>query len=92
VGKCYPSKACRERMSLYDLIAFAVMAHRYFGGIYKRAYRVLVEELMLFPRVRYNKVVERLNRYEGLLIYCLGLFKLEGLRIVDSANRDEEAF
>jgi hypothetical protein len=79
-------------MSLYDLITFAVMAHRYFGGIYKRPYRVLVEELMLFPRVRYNNVFEGLNRDERLLIYCLGLFKLEGLRIVDSANRDEEAF
>jgi hypothetical protein len=84
VEKCYPSKANHERMSLYDLIAFAVMAHKYFGGIYKRTYRVLVEDLMLFPRIRYNKVVERLNRYEKLLIDCLGLFKLEGLRIVDS--------
>jgi hypothetical protein len=71
-------------MSLYDLIAFAVMAHRHFGGVYKRAYRILVEELMLFPKVRYNKVVERLNRYEGLLIECQRLFRLEGLMVVDS--------
>jgi hypothetical protein len=35
---------------LYDLIAFAVKTNRYFGGIYKRAYRVLVEELTLFLR------------------------------------------
>jgi hypothetical protein len=74
-------------MSLYDLIAFAIMVHRHFGGIYKRAYRVLIEEIMLFPRVRYNKVVKRLNRYGGLLIYCLGLFKLEGLRISQSRRR-----
>jgi hypothetical protein len=57
-------------MSLYDLIDFALMAHRHFDGIYKRAYRILIEELMLFPKVRYNKVVERLNRYEGLLMEC----------------------
>jgi hypothetical protein len=61
VKERYPSKANHEKMSLYDLIAFAVMAHRHFGGVYKRAYRVLVEELTLFPKVRYNKVVERLN-------------------------------
>jgi hypothetical protein len=71
-------------MSLYDLITFSVMAHKHFDGIYERAYRVLVEDLKLFPKVRYNKVVERLNRYEKLLIECLGLFKLEKLRIVDS--------
>jgi len=84
VEKHYPSKANHEKMSLFDLIAFSVMAHRHFGGVYKKAYRVLVEDLKLFPKVRYNKVVERLNRYEGLLMDCLGLFKLEGLRVVDS--------
>jgi hypothetical protein len=84
VEKHYPSRANHEKMSLYDLIAFGVMAHRHFDGVYKRAYRVLMEGLKLFPRVRYNKVVERLNRYEGLLIDCLRLFKLEGLMIVDS--------
>ena len=84
VERLYPSKANRERMSLYDLIAFAVMAHRHFDGVYKRAYRVLVEELTLFPKVRYNKVVERLNRYEGLLMECQRLFRLEGLMVVDS--------
>jgi hypothetical protein len=47
-----PSKANHEKMSLYDLIAFGVLAHRHFGGVYKRAYRVLVEEPMLFPKVR----------------------------------------
>ena len=84
VEKHYPSKANHEKMSLYDLIAFGVMAHKHFDGVYKRAYRVLIEELKLFPKVRYNKVVERLNRYEELLIDCLRLFKLEGLMIVDS--------
>jgi len=84
VEEHYPSKANRERMSLYDLIAFAVMAHRHSGGVYRRAYRLFIEELKLFPRIRYNKLVERLNRYEGLLLECLKLFELEGLRIVDS--------
>jgi coproporphyrinogen III oxidase-like Fe-S oxidoreductase len=84
VEEHYPSKANHEKMSLYDLIAFGVMAHKHFDGVYKRAYRVLIEDLKLFPRVRYNKVVERLNRYEELLIECLRLFKLKGLRIVDS--------
>lgn len=84
VERHYPSKANHEKMSLYDLIAFAVLAHRHFEGVYKRAYRVLIEDLGLFPAVRYNKVVERLHRYEELLLGCLGLFELEGLRVVDS--------
>lgn len=75
VEKHYPSKANHGKMSLFDLIAFGVMAHRHFGGAYKKAYRVLVEDLKLFPKVRYNKVVEKLNRYEELLMGCLGLFK-----------------
>lgn len=84
VERHYPSKANHEKMSLYDLIAFSVLAHRHFGGVYKRAYRVLIEDLSLFPAVRYNKVVERLHSYEELLLDCLGLFRLEGLRVVDS--------
>jgi len=28
--------------------------------------------------------VERLHKYEGLLLNCLGLFRLDGLRVVDS--------
>jgi len=51
------------------------MAYKHFDGVYKRAYRILMEELKLLPKVRYNKVVERLNRYEELLIDCLRLFK-----------------
>jgi len=84
VEERYPSKANREVMSLYDLIAFAVMAHRHCEGVYKRAYRLFIEELELFTRIRYNKLVERLNRYEELLLGCLKLFELEGLNIVDS--------
>lgn len=80
----YPSKANHEKMSLYDLVAFAVLAHRHFEGVYKRAYGVLIEDLGLFPAVRYNKVVERLHRYEDLLLDCLNLFQQEGLRVVDS--------
>jgi hypothetical protein len=76
-------------MSLYDLITFGIMAHKHFDGIYKKAYRVLIRRPQTLPKVRYNKVVERLNRYEKLLIECLGLFKLEnrGFR----TNRDKEA-
>ena len=64
----YPSKANHEKMSLYDLMAFAVMTHISFDGVYKKAYKVFIDELKLFPRVRYNKVVERIDRYEELLI------------------------
>ena len=84
VEELYPSKVNREVMRLYDLIAFAVMAHGHCEGVYKRAYLLFVEELELFPRIRYNKLVERLNRYEELLLGCLKLFELEGLNIVDS--------
>ncbi len=84
VEKHYPSKANHEKMSLHDLVAFAVLAHRHFDGVYRRAHRVLVQDLSLFPQVRYNKVVERLHRYEELLLECLGLFQQEGLRVVDS--------
>jgi len=71
-------------MSLYDLITFAILAHIHFDGVYKRAYRMFVDELGIFPKVRYNKMIERLNRYENLLQECLNLFQLNGLKIVDS--------
>jgi len=77
VDKYYPSKSNNEKMSLHDLIAFAIMAHIVFDGIYKKAYKLFIEELKLFPKVRYNKIVERLNRYEKLLIECLKLFNLK---------------
>ncbi len=80
----YPSKANHEKMSLYDLMTFAVMAHICFDGVYKKAYKVFIDELKLFPRVRYNKVVERIDRYEELLLECLKLFKLDESRVVDS--------
>jgi len=54
VERYYPSRANNEKMSLYDLIAFAVLANRHFEGVYKRAYRVLIVELGLSPAVRYN--------------------------------------
>ena len=71
-------------MSLHDLMAFAVLAHRCFDGVYKRAHWVMVQDLNLFPQVRYNKVVERLHRYEELLRECARAFwgcfgALEGL-------------
>jgi hypothetical protein len=85
VEEHYPSKANHEKMSLYDLITFGIITHKHFSGVYKRAYVVLIDDLKLFPKVRYNKVVERLNRYEVLLMECIELlFKLDGLRIVDS--------
>ena len=40
----------------------------YFSGVYKRGYEFLIEDLGLFPKIRYNKIVERINRYEQLLI------------------------
>jgi hypothetical protein len=84
VQKHYPSKANREKMKLYDLITFAIMAHLRFDGVYKKAYRVLIEELHLFPEVKYNKILERLSRYENLLAECLELFELDNFQIVDS--------
>jgi hypothetical protein len=84
VQKHYPSKANREKMKLYDLITFAIMAHLRFDGVYKKAYRVLIEELHLYPEVKYNKILERLSRYENLLAECLELFELDNFQIVDS--------
>jgi CheY-like chemotaxis protein len=84
VQKHYPSKANREKMKLYDLITFAIMAHLRFDGVYKKAYRVLIEELHLYPEVKYNKILERLLRYENLLAECLELFELDNFQIVDS--------
>ena len=67
VDEYYPSKANRETMSLYDLITFGILAHLCYNGIIKHAYNHFIEDLKLFPKIRYNKVVERLNRYEKLL-------------------------
>jgi hypothetical protein len=38
VERHYPSKANHEKMSLHDLIVFAVLSHRHFDGVYKRAH------------------------------------------------------
>ena len=80
----YPSKSNHEKMTLYDVIAFAILSHMRFEGVYKKGYRLFIEELGIFPKVRYNKIVERLNRYEELLLKCMELFDLKGLKIVDS--------
>ena len=80
------SKANHEKMSLYDLITFAVLSHMHFEGVYKRAYRLFIEDLEIFPKVRYNKIIKRLNRYEVLLLKCLELFELKELKIVDSKS------
>jgi len=39
--------------------------------VIKHAYVHFIEDLELFPRIRYNKLIERLNRYEGLLYRVL---------------------
>ena len=71
VEEYYPSKANREIITLYDLITLGVLAHIHFNGIIKHAYVHFIEDLKLFPRIRYNKLIERLNRYEELLYKVL---------------------
>ena len=71
VDEYYPSKANREVISLYDLITVGILAHLHFDGIIKRAYAHFVEDSKIFPQIRYNKLIERLNRYEELLYRVL---------------------
>jgi len=68
VAKYKSPYARREILSLLDLIIFSVLCMVYFSGVYKRGYELLIEDLGLFPKIRYNKIVERINRYEQLLI------------------------
>ncbi|MFU8652060.1 transposase [Methanotorris formicicus] len=42
--------------------------------MYKKGYEFLIEGLGLFPKIRYNKLVERLNRYEELLFEIQSIF------------------
>ncbi|MBW9222235.1 hypothetical protein KKP97_04210 [Methanothermococcus sp. SCGC AD-155-C09] len=88
VDEHYPSKANKEVMSLYDLITFGILAHLHFNGVIKHAYTHFIEDLELFPKIRYNKLIERLNRYEELLYKVLDyVFKKisEGeVKIVDA--------
>jgi len=67
VDEYYPAKANREIITLYDLITLGVLAHLHFNGVIKHAHIHFIEDLKLFPRIRYNKLIERLNRYEELL-------------------------
>ncbi|MBP1912996.1 hypothetical protein J2747_002325 [Thermococcus stetteri] len=55
VSKHYPKNTRREVISLYDLITFAILAHLHFNGVYKHAYRILIEEMKPFPKIRYGK-------------------------------------
>lgn len=71
VDEYYPSKANRETISLYDLITVGILAHLHFNGVIKHAYVHFIEDLQLFPKIRYNKLIERLNRYEELLYRVL---------------------
>ena len=60
----------------------------HFEGIYKHAYRVLIDEMKLSPKIKYNKLTERLNRHEKLLLLAQEeLFRKhakEYVRIIDS--------
>jgi len=82
----YPSKASREVISLYDLIIVGILAHLHFNGIIKKAYVYFIEELKLFPKIkiRYNKLIESLNRYEELLYKVLNYVLRGEIRIVDA--------
>ena len=88
VDEHYPSKANKEVMSLYDLITLGILAHLHFNGVIKVAYTYFIEDLELFPKIRYNKLIERLNRYEELLYKVLDyVFKKiseGGVKIVDA--------
>jgi exonuclease VII small subunit len=81
-----PSKANHCKMSLLDLITFAILCHIYCGGVYKKAHAIFIEKMSLFPKVRYNKVVERLNRYEDLLDEAQKIFVNTG--VLMSINSD----
>jgi len=85
VDEYYPSKANREVISLYDLITVGILAHLHFNGVIKHAYVYFIEDLKLFPRTRYNKLIEGLDRYEELLYrdYVFEVAKGE-IRIVDA--------
>jgi hypothetical protein len=84
VEEYYPSKANREIITLYDLITLGVLAHLHFNGIIKHAYVHFIEDLKLFPRIRYNKLIERLNRYEVYKVLDF-VFEKEGeIKIVDA--------
>jgi len=84
VDEYYPSKANREIITLYDLITLGVLAHIHFNGIIKHAYVHFIEDLKLFPRIRYNKLMERLDRYEELKVLDF-VFEKEGeIKIVDA--------
>jgi hypothetical protein len=86
VEEYYPSKANREIITLYDLITLGVLAHLHFNGIIKHAYVHFIEDLKLFPRIRYNKLMERLNRYEVYKVLDFVFEKVsEGeIKIVDA--------
>ena len=87
-SKYYPSKANREVISLYDLITIGILAHLHFNGVIKHAYIHFVEDLKLFPKIRYNKLIERLNRYEELLYRVLDFifekFSEGEIKVVDA--------
>lgn len=85
VDEHYPSKANKEITSLHDLITLGILAHLRFNGVIKHAYDHFIEDLKLFPKIRYNKVIERLNRYEELLYKILNFVyeKLSGGRDKD---------
>jgi len=50
------------------LIIIGVLAHLHFNEVIKHAYIHFIDDIEIFPKIRYNKLIERLNRYEGLTI------------------------
>jgi uncharacterized protein YnzC (UPF0291/DUF896 family) len=83
----YPKKSNHEVISLYDLIVFGILSSLYCDGNIKKAYRQFVLDKKMFPKIKYNKMIERLHRYELLLYRLNCLFKefMEGnIRNFDS--------
>jgi hypothetical protein len=67
VKEIYPKKANHETLPLYGLITFAILSSLYCNGDIKKAYDLFIVDKKMFPRIRYNKIIERLHRYELLL-------------------------
>jgi len=60
-----------EVRSPYDLITVGVPVHLHFNRVIMYVCIRFIEDLKLFPKIRYNKLIERLNRYEKHLYKVL---------------------
>lgn len=76
----------REKISFLDLIIFSVLLYGILRWVYKKGYEFLIEELGLFPKIRYNKLVERLSRYEELLFEIQRVFLNKKLFVIYRYN------